>query len=102
MTRCRSSCPTSKASGKLPFVSDLINASLPVKGVSNDANFSPSRRGAGENDGTVYGQYDEAAWHGQEGHQCPEHYPLCAFTARQIMDEYRKYVSNNETFKDQQ
>ncbi|XP_063858850.1 uncharacterized protein LOC135099981 [Scylla paramamosain] len=55
-------------------------------------------KGAGQSDGTVYGQYDEAAWHGQEGHQCAEDYPLCAFTARQIMDEYRKYVINNETF----
>lgn len=55
-------------------------------------------RGAGESDGSVYGQYDEAAWHGQEGHACPEHYPLCGFTAQQIMDEYRKYVNSNETF----
>ncbi|XP_050716998.1 uncharacterized PE-PGRS family protein PE_PGRS20-like [Eriocheir sinensis] len=50
-------------------------------------------RGAGESDGSMYGQYDEAAWHGQEGHACPEHYPLCAFTAQQIMDEYRKGVA---------
>ncbi|XP_071539966.1 uncharacterized protein [Panulirus ornatus] len=55
-------------------------------------------RGAGESDGTNYGDYDEAAWHGQEGHSCPENYPLCAFTANQVMDEYRKYVKNNETF----
>ncbi|MPC48372.1 uncharacterized protein LOC123518525 isoform X1 [Portunus trituberculatus] len=59
-------------------------------------------KGAGQSDGTVYGQYDEAAWHGQEGHKCAEHFPLCAFTANQIMDEYRKYVSNNETFTRQQ
>lgn len=51
-----------------------------------------SCRGAGESDGSVYGQYDEAAWHGQEGHECSEHYPLCTFTAKQIMDEYRKGV----------
>ncbi|XP_071540359.1 uncharacterized protein [Panulirus ornatus] len=48
-------------------------------------------RGAGESDGTNYGDYDEAAWHGQEGHSCADNYPLCAFTATQVMDEYRKY-----------
>ncbi|XP_063858856.1 uncharacterized protein LOC135099984 [Scylla paramamosain] len=53
-------------------------------------------KGAGQSDGTVYGQYDEAAWHGQEGHQCAEFYPLCAFTARQIMDEYRKYTQKQD------
>lgn len=47
-------------------------------------------RGAGKGDGSKYGQYDEAAWHGQEGHACPQQYLLCAFTAEQIMDEYRK------------
>ncbi|XP_042238545.1 atypical protein kinase C-like isoform X3 [Homarus americanus] len=54
--------------------------------------------GAGESDGTIYGDYDEAAWHGQEGHPCPINYLLCAFTAHKVMDEYRKYVTNNETF----
>ncbi|XP_071539978.1 uncharacterized protein [Panulirus ornatus] len=54
-------------------------------------------RGAGKSDGTNYGNYDEAAWHGQEGHSCSDNYPLCAFTAIQVMDEYRKYVSNNRT-----
>ncbi|KAK3864597.1 hypothetical protein Pcinc_029731 [Petrolisthes cinctipes] len=54
--------------------------------------------GSGESDGTVYGNYDEAAWHGQEGHQCHTRYPLCAFTASQIMEEYRNYNSNNQTF----
>ncbi|XP_050717003.1 uncharacterized protein LOC126998866 [Eriocheir sinensis] len=53
-------------------------------------------RGAGESDGSVYGQYDEAAWHGQKGHACLEHYPLCAFTAQQIMDEYRKYSQERD------
>ncbi|KAG7160927.1 uncharacterized protein LOC121875686 [Homarus americanus] len=54
-------------------------------------------RGAGESDDTIYGDYDEAAWHGQEGHPCPTNYPLCAFTAQQVMTEYRKYAttSNN-------
>ena len=55
-------------------------------------------RGAGVSDGSMYGQYDEAAWHGQEGDLCSEQYPLCAFTAKQIMDEYREYVANNQTF----
>ncbi|XP_047470100.1 uncharacterized protein LOC125025858 [Penaeus chinensis] len=55
-------------------------------------------RGAGPSDGSVYGTYDEAAWHGQEGHSCAASYPLCAFTAQQVMDEYRKYVKNNGTF----
>ncbi|XP_042883481.1 uncharacterized protein LOC122260325 [Penaeus japonicus] len=55
-------------------------------------------RGAGPSDGTVYGTYDEAAWHGQEGHNCASNYPLCAFTAQQVMEEYRKYVLNNGTF----
>ncbi|XP_053636955.1 uncharacterized protein [Cherax quadricarinatus] len=55
-------------------------------------------RGAGESDGTTYGNYDEAAWHGQEGHSCPSNYPLCAFTADQVMTEYRKYIKNNGTF----
>ncbi|KAG0727584.1 hypothetical protein GWK47_034351 [Chionoecetes opilio] len=56
-------------------------------------------KGAGESDGTAYGRYDEAAWHGQEGHACPHHYPLCAFTTTQIIDEYIKYVSSNQTFQ---
>nr|XP_045609387.1 uncharacterized protein LOC123765044 [Procambarus clarkii] len=55
-------------------------------------------RGVGESDGTTYGNYDEAAWHGQEGHSCPTNYPLCAFTAQQVMGEYRKYIKNNGTF----
>ncbi|XP_047470101.1 uncharacterized protein LOC125025859 [Penaeus chinensis] len=58
-------------------------------------------RGAGTSDGSVYGTYDEAAWHGQEGHSCTVSYPLCAFAAQQIMQEYRKYVSsNNGTFSE--
>ncbi|XP_042874210.1 uncharacterized protein LOC122254551 [Penaeus japonicus] len=52
-------------------------------------------RGAGPSDGSVYGAYDEAAWHGQEGHSCASNYPLCAFTAQQVMHEYRKYSLNN-------
>ncbi|XP_066967106.1 uncharacterized protein [Macrobrachium rosenbergii] len=55
-------------------------------------------RGLGESDGTTYGNYDEAAWHGQEGHICPSQYPKCAFTADQIMEEYRKFVQHNGTF----
>ncbi|XP_042874230.1 uncharacterized protein LOC122254562 [Penaeus japonicus] len=52
-------------------------------------------RGVGASDGTAYGTYDEAAWHGQEGHGCASNYPLCAFTAQQVMEEYRKYGSSN-------
>ncbi|XP_071539975.1 uncharacterized protein [Panulirus ornatus] len=52
-------------------------------------------RGAGESDGTIYGDYDEAAWHGQEGHSCPDNYPLCAYTATQVMDEYRTYSTSS-------
>ncbi|XP_042874211.1 uncharacterized protein LOC122254552 [Penaeus japonicus] len=54
-------------------------------------------RGAGPSDGSAYGTYDEAAWHGKEGHGCASNYPLCAYTAQQVMEEYRKYVNGNET-----
>ncbi|XP_027212547.2 uncharacterized protein [Penaeus vannamei] len=54
-------------------------------------------RGAGASDGSAYGAYDEAAWRGKESRGCAASYPLCAFTAQQIMQEYRKYVSSNET-----
>ncbi|XP_037780655.1 uncharacterized protein LOC119577053 [Penaeus monodon] len=54
-------------------------------------------RGAGASDGSAYGAYDEAAWHGKEGRSCAASYPLCAFAAQQIMQEYRKYVNSNET-----
>ncbi|XP_071540360.1 uncharacterized protein [Panulirus ornatus] len=53
-------------------------------------------RGDGISDGTIYGDYDEAAWHGQEGHSCAGNYPLCAFTATQVMGEYRKYSADNQ------
>ncbi|XP_045609385.1 uncharacterized protein [Procambarus clarkii] len=52
-------------------------------------------KGTGESDGTTYGNYDEAAWHGQEGHSCPTNYPLCAFTAQQVMEEYRSYTQDH-------
>ncbi|XP_069941292.1 uncharacterized protein [Cherax quadricarinatus] len=52
-------------------------------------------RGAGESDGTTYGNYDEAAWHGQKGDNCPTTYPLCAFTSDQVMAEYRKYAKQH-------
>ncbi|XP_063587324.1 uncharacterized protein LOC134764656 [Penaeus indicus] len=54
-------------------------------------------RGAGASDGSAYGAYDEAAWHGKEGRSCAARYPLCAFTAQQVMQEYRIYVISNET-----
>ncbi|KAK4295032.1 hypothetical protein Pmani_032367 [Petrolisthes manimaculis] len=56
--------------------------------------------GSGESDGTVYGNYNEAAWHGQEGRQCHSRYPLCAFTADQIMEEYRNYQQQEKTNKE--
>lgn len=55
---------------------------------------SPTR-GAGESDGTIYGNYDEAAWYGKEGHDCSSHYQRCAYTAEEIMAEYRKYLKEN-------
>ncbi|XP_068248845.1 uncharacterized protein [Palaemon carinicauda] len=47
--------------------------------------------GRGKSDGTIYGDYDEAVWHGQEGHKCPAQFPLCHLTSGQIMAEYREY-----------
>ncbi|XP_066965705.1 uncharacterized protein [Macrobrachium rosenbergii] len=54
-------------------------------------------RGKGRSDGTIYGDYDEAVWHGQEGHECPVQYPLCLFSSSQIMTEYREQLPANET-----
>ncbi|XP_064118553.1 uncharacterized protein LOC135223727 [Macrobrachium nipponense] len=38
---------------------------------------------------SYYGLYDQAAWHGQEGHKCHEAFPLCAFTSAQMMLGYK-------------
>ncbi|CAL4080682.1 unnamed protein product, partial [Meganyctiphanes norvegica] len=36
-------------------------------------------------DGSKFGLYDEAAWHGQENRECHKLYPLCGFSAPEIM-----------------
>ncbi|CAL4099929.1 unnamed protein product [Meganyctiphanes norvegica] len=42
-------------------------------------------KGVGLSDGSNFGLYDEAAWHGQEGRECHKLYPLCGFSAPEIM-----------------
>ncbi|CAL4061477.1 unnamed protein product, partial [Meganyctiphanes norvegica] len=42
-------------------------------------------KGAGASDGTKFGLYDEAVWHGKEGRECHKLYPLCGFSAPEIM-----------------
>ncbi|XP_076047496.1 uncharacterized protein LOC143029040 [Oratosquilla oratoria] len=54
-------------------------------------------RGAGPSDGTsAYSAYDEAAWHGQLGHNCSQEYQLCSYTAQQVMAAYRKFTAEQE------
>ncbi|CAL4105548.1 unnamed protein product [Meganyctiphanes norvegica] len=43
-------------------------------------------RGSGASDGSSFGLYDEAAWHGSEGRNCHLLYPLCSFAADHIME----------------
>ncbi|XP_042874209.1 uncharacterized protein LOC122254550 [Penaeus japonicus] len=47
-------------------------------------------RGLGESDGSAYGDYDEAAWHGQEGHECQGQYEECQFNSGQMMGMLRQ------------
>jgi len=42
-------------------------------------------KGSQASDGTTFGLYDEAAWHGSEGRECHKLFPLCAFSAPEIM-----------------
>lgn len=78
----------------------MVSVRMPIITNVNQFNLSFLGSGSGESDGTVYGNYNEAAWHGQEGHQCHTRYPLCAFTANQIMEEYRKYLQEENTHEE--
>ncbi|XP_076050389.1 uncharacterized protein LOC143030969 [Oratosquilla oratoria] len=50
--------------------------------------------GEGESDGSSFGSYDEAAWHGQRGHDCHARYALCPWAARDLMGGLRKFRAN--------
>ncbi|CAL4061473.1 unnamed protein product, partial [Meganyctiphanes norvegica] len=43
--------------------------------------------GESAHDGSKFGLYDEAVWHGQEERECHAVYPLCAFSASHIMEQ---------------
>ncbi|XP_037780248.1 uncharacterized protein LOC119576675 [Penaeus monodon] len=47
-------------------------------------------RGLGQSDGSAYGDYDEAAWHGQEGHSCQDQYDECHLSNPQMMGILRQ------------
>ena len=38
-----------------------------------------------DKDSSYYGRYDNAVWHGQLGDPCKELFPLCMYSAPQIM-----------------
>ncbi|XP_076050380.1 uncharacterized protein LOC143030962 [Oratosquilla oratoria] len=50
--------------------------------------------GKGESDGSFFGSYDEAAWHGQSGHDCHARYALCPWAALDLMGDLRKFKAN--------
>ena len=52
-------------------------------------------RGTGPTNGSIFGSYDEAVWHGQEGHDCSENYYKCNSTAQKMMQEFKNH--NNST-----
>ncbi|CAL4061471.1 unnamed protein product, partial [Meganyctiphanes norvegica] len=43
--------------------------------------------GESAHDGSKFGLYDEAVWHGQEERECHVVYPLCTFSASLIMEQ---------------
>ncbi|CAL4105546.1 unnamed protein product [Meganyctiphanes norvegica] len=55
-------------------------------------------KGSGVSDGTSFGLYDEAAWHGSEGRDCHLVYPLCSFVAQHIMDHAKDHTQDQYEF----
>ncbi|XP_050716999.1 uncharacterized protein LOC126998863 [Eriocheir sinensis] len=52
-------------------------------------------RGRDESDEqSFYGRYDKAVWHGQHGSPCKKLFPLCPYTAPQIMGEVPTNATN--------